>query len=673
MKRKLSFSIREKLMSEKNKYSNINLFENRERARGYSARTRINKSIFSDYNKTNFPGLTQYSTLPSSNKNESLISKNKSNFSGNLIDKLYLTETKNNNYNKDISFYNVNNFNENFGDNFKKSKKYYYSNLNQSEYNSLINDLNKQNNEKILKFFEENLKKSRRRNKNKNEDLKGKSLKNFKREKLNIDKESLVNYINKTRERNLLHFTLETKKEKGINIKEINHHEADILNARIFSLKKTNELFNNQFYSKFCDYVKFLEIKKEIEKNKNDDLIQNIFKLKFEITQIYNKIRNIEYDRNIFFKWLFFQISVKEKKLHLPVYYKYILEEDENIFQKNLKLLSNKKSNFMRKESKIKKARFSFFEYKLSANANFFVEYNFLPKEEILRVRNYLKKPIFNNIEEFFEKYEKIKNEIMNQIDENDKLTKNLFEINKEKNILEKEKNKEIESTEKFILIKVKELQIQKNKKKLLKREIYKLKHHIKNIFKKKKKKKEKSSIFDIPQYIKKPKANLRNSLEKVFQTCLLIKIEDIKFPEKKKKSNNEILEKIYKIEQITNILINKIYLLKKNCNSEEYKRIYYNIEKMHKKEKSKLEKKEIVEKFNLLKEKIEEKKNKVYFLNKKPVKNYITYSKKRTKTAKKEKTNLNQPSNLEYLYNIFNEETEYKNYHSENDDESLD
>ncbi len=93
----------------------------------------------------------------------------------------------------------------------------------------------------------------------------------------------------------------------------------------------------------------------------------------------------------------------------------------------------------------------------------------------------------------------------------------------------------------------------------------------------------------------------------------------------------------------------------------------------MHKKEKSKLEKKEIVEKFNLLKEKIEEKKNKVYFLNKKPVKNYITYSKKRAKTAKKEKTNLNQPSNLEYLYNIFNEETEYKNYHSENDDESLD
>ena len=207
----------------------------------------------------------------------------------------------------------------------------------------------------------------------------------------------------------------------------------------------------------------------------------------------------------------------------------------------------------------------------------------------------------------------------------------------------------------------------------LKKREIYKLKHHINNIFKKKKKKKEKSSIFDIPQYIKKPKANLRNSLEKVFQTCLLIKVEDIKFPEKKKKSNNEILEKIYKIEQITNILINKIYLLKKNCNSEEYKRIYYNIEKMHKKEKSKLEKKEIVEKFNLLKEKIEEKKNKVYFLNKKPVKNYITYSKKRTKTAKKEKTNLNQPSNLEYLYNIFNEETEYKNYHSENDDESLD
>ena len=49
-----------------------------------------------------------------------------------------------------------------------------------------------------------------------------------------------------------------------------------------------------------------------------------------------------------------------------------------------------------------------------------------------------------------------------------------------------------------------------------------------------------------------------------MFQTCLLIKVEDIKFPEKKKKSNNEILEKIYKIEQITNVLINKIYLLKK-------------------------------------------------------------------------------------------------------------
>ena len=82
--------------------------------------------------------------------------------------------------------------------------------------------------------------------------------------------------------------------------------------------------------------IKELEIQKEIEKTLNINLEEEILKLKTEISIIETKILKVEHEKNMIIRWIFFQISLKEKKLILPIYYKYIIEEKEENIKKYL-------------------------------------------------------------------------------------------------------------------------------------------------------------------------------------------------------------------------------------------------------------------------------------------------------------------------------------------------
>ena len=626
------------------KYSNITLFKKRE-LRGFSARPKTTKtiSIYTDYQK-NFPMLTQ-TTLPTSFRNDSKTTKynpiiTQSNYSEILTnDSFYLTETRKINVPTISTISKINNISnfENFS--FRKDNK-------NENYDTLF-----------LKIFEN------KRKSNNNIYSNTKNLLDQKRERMN----SIQDYINKTRENVLLNYTTKMKKERSIRLNEEYTNKVTAIESKIKSLIESNNLFNSQFYVKFCDYVKFLEIRRAIEKNKNEELNEIILRLKLEISQLENKIRSMEYDKTNFFKWLFFQIGVKENKLKLPIYYKYILEESESNFNKNISIFKehkklSSKGSIRKRPIEKKSQRLSFFSDNFLTSENHFYTYKFLPKEEILRIRDYLTKPVFESSEEFAERFIKIKKDTINHLDLYTKIRNDLFELKKELNTLKKEKIKEIDSTEKYLYEKVKELEFEKKKKNLLKREIHDLKRMIKNLFKKKKKKKDKNkkqrtSIFEVQKYIKRPKPKLITSLETVYQTCLQYKIGDFDINENKKKFSkkykiNEMIEKLNKIELFTDYLITKIKYLKKNVSIDDYKKIQNNIDKMHIKEKAKIQREELAEKFKQLKERVEERNNKFYFLIKRPINNYIEFSKKsRAKTASIKKKNKTEPTLNDYLF----------------------
>ena len=641
------------------KYSNDNLFLKRD----FSSKSRVkNYSNFSEYKKS-LPMLTQ-TTFRTSHRNESLSS----------IYNPMLTQT---------------NFSDFLGDTFlTESKKTVFpsfrennSNLNNTNFN-WFKDIKKEINDcKILKVFEEG---ARHKEKPKN-NLIDKKIKKFQNKKENANE-----YINKTRDVLLLNYTMNIKKERTIRLNEQSNNEKETVEDIIKSLKNTNELFNYKFFIKFCEYVKYLEIQREIEKNINYDLNEEVLKLKLEISQIENKIRAIEYDKNNYFKWLYFQIGKKKKKLELPDYYKYILEENEYIFQQNLEILnakvSQKKSSpeilrrsltkrdtFSKKKVVEKKSAKLFFENNNNYH-NFFGQYKSMPKKEILRIRRYIYAPIFNSAEEFLETFSKIKNSTIKHLNEYSSLRQQIWELINERNKFENETLKKLESTEKFIEVKEKELNIQKNKKVLLKKEIHKLKYIIKNILNKKVNKKKSSmrtsKIFEIPKLMKKEKPVLKNSVEKVYQTCLQVKIEELNQNDNetkfyKKQVHTEILEKIFKIERVIDYLMNKIDYYKKNQTNEDYKKIQIMIDKSHKKEKARLLKEIAIEKYNLLTKRVEERKNKFYFLNRIPLKNYIKYSKKRPQTSSIQKYNLTEITVKDFLY-----DNESKNYSSEFEEE---
>ena len=633
------------------KYSNNVLFTQREKTRDFSAKSKIKTLSNFTENKKSLPMLTQ-TTFPNSYRNDSINTGynpilTQTNFTEFLGETFYITETKKK-HNK--CYTEGSSFNENFS--FRKDDK------------------KKENqNIQILKEFENNRLTSKPHLK--------KSLIDLKRLKC-YRTESLHDYINTTRDIILLDFSMKSRKERSIRLFETYNNEFESVEDIINGVRKASNLFNYKFLNKLTDYVKFLELRKEIEKNKNSDLNEIILKLKLEITQLENKIRTIEIDKNSYFKWLYLQIIVKEKRLTLPIYYKYILEENEGNFRKNMAnyVQSERRSaeiirkqitkNFNKKRPiERRQTRNSFFDntnFIIYQGENYFNQYRHLSKNEVLRIREYIYNPIFNNAEEFLDMFTKIKNNTINQLNEYSQIQEEIWELKNERNKYQNERLKELESTEKFIEEKKKELQIQKSKKTSLKKEIHELKYVINNILKKKinnKGKKDsikKQSIFELPKYIKKPKTTLKESIENVYQTCKKVNII-IEEPENenliKKSKQNIILDKLFEIEEVIDYLLNKIHYYRSIQTYEDYKKIRSNIDKMHMKENARKQREEYNEKYNLLKKKVDQRNNKIYFLATRPFQNYIYFSRKKNFISNFKKGNLTEPTFKDYMYDI--------------------
>ena len=70
---------------------------------------------------------------------------------------------------------------------------------------------------------------------------------------------------------------------------------------------------------------------KSYEKNKVEDLVDEIINLKNDITRINSKMAKIELEKSKILRWIYFQIKLKEKMVILPSYYKTILENLNDI------------------------------------------------------------------------------------------------------------------------------------------------------------------------------------------------------------------------------------------------------------------------------------------------------------------------------------------------------
>ena len=165
---------------------------------------------------------------------------------------------------------------------------------------------------------------------------------NNKRNRINIIKERVNDFMSKTRKEKTDKFALNAKKELYIRMKEIYQNKLEYLDDRINSFENWKKLNHDFFDQKIGDYLKFLMYKKEFEKNKCEEYVQEILQLKKELNKLASKMSKIELERYNILRWVFFQIKLKERRTELPLYYKDILE--------NLNIIEKYYQNKLRKE-----------------------------------------------------------------------------------------------------------------------------------------------------------------------------------------------------------------------------------------------------------------------------------------------------------------------------------
>ena len=584
------------------KYSNVSLFSRRENERELSISSKNNtNSNFSKFNKYK-------NSLPFISNSSSIKKNNNQTFSKKIsYDNTFYNNTYNSterNLENSISFF----------DDYEPKKK--------EKFNFNIKLLSKFEDEKI----------SLRKSQNKTDlDIKNKTL--------NLRKGLIQNCINKTRELKLLNFSMNSKTERLKRLNE--NYDIIFLDEINDSLIKSSHLFNDQFIIKFGDYVKKLFVIKENEKEKKNELLKEILKLRTEISIIETKIQKQEMDKNNILKWIYFQISVKEKKLNLPNYYKAILEENDASF------LNYLAQNFKRRESHMDESQkliirniyFKKQDNKRSIRRlntknpfqtfSLNTSYKNLPKKEIQRIQNYRINTVFSSPEDLIDMLKKYENINIQKIDIYNELRISLRELEKEKNEIELQKNIELKNNN--IIIQTKEnilnTLIEKNKQ-LQKEKILCL------MTVNKAKSKKRKTIFEVKSIHLKPK--LQDTIQKLFKTCQLISLDKIIDPEiflnnrKLKTKEEELLEILTKIEIVICYLKNQ-FSIYKNINGEyftTYKKILLRVDKEHKIKNSKQLKEQDLLKLKKLKEHLEKKNEKVYLIEYRKTNNYLKYAK---------------------------------------------
>ena len=547
----------------KKKYRNLYIFEKREIA--YNKSIQEGRKVFkydqsielmksSKRNRGSFNSLYLTESLNKSTKNQTslpLLEKDKS------LNEEYQTSIINNNKNINLSrnsFINIstnilNKKNKTISENINKDDIILLKriNLNETKDNDYLKRISLIKKQKILE-----------RNMNKN----------YYKKK----------YINDERDLILDKYNINIKKEKIKVIEENLNNKIKKINNDIKQLELNSELFKLNFMPKLNEYYRYIRNKKDIENQKNLLYINKIYLLKKHILFIKSRITKRQEEKEFLMREIFLQISIKEKKLNLPEYYKDILLNDYSYEQ-----IKEKYGNEINKE-----------------------EYN--------RISKYIESLDVNNMEIIFENLNKLTNNNMELLHEYNKI--------QEKNLNYKKHRKKIE------------LEINSDAQKEI-NNLIKEKESILNI-KIKKYKENKKIYFDLindnsyKNSLGKKRSNLFIKLDsflKMLKDNLNYKInteDDIKGKITEEKIMMNYLEKI-------EIIINRFLSVHKgikNNYSDKIKSLKSIFDKEKKFRKAQEQKKNIALKFETDRKKLFDRYNKILFLPKKKV-----YYKKPNKT----------------------------------------
>ena len=305
---------------------------------------------------------------------------------------------------------------------------------------------------------------------NKNEDLKeeykDKTTKT-KNSKINRKRESINEFREKIRQQKLFKFSIQAKEELCIRIKEKYQNELGYITDKIESFNTWKKLDQDFFSNKIDEYLKFLMYQKSYEKNKVEDLLDEIIRLKNDITKINSQMAKIELDKSKILRWIYFQIQLKEKKVILPSYYNLILENindinayydskikklsnsyfpkspESNKSIKNLSLSVNKKKDKMKKS--IKKSKVFSGTDSLGTPILKIEIMNLLNKKEgkeaYLRIKEY-KNNLIYNLEDFKDRMNSLQRDNLRLINYRTELNYKIQELKTQYNKVNEENNK---------------------------------------------------------------------------------------------------------------------------------------------------------------------------------------------------------------------------------------
>ena len=544
-------------MNNSNKFSNISIFERREKNILYAKNLKkyiplklnnikkfsrkdidvktknsdINDILFSFYNYQTSEGNKTQNTKFNDISNitiTSIFNKTCNNFQNGPFP-FYLTETE------PSTVRSKKNANNKRGSRYKRLK------LDNSNIQDKENKFSFLNNYKSFSKLNDYIRVKDKEKKNKKEINKTPDLIDQKRNKIKTaTHDNFYNakeYIEKTRKLMLLKYNSFVQNEKILRIEENNENCQQIIENKINSLVKLKKLHNNVFNEKLWEYSKFINIKKDEEEKYDLELLNQIDTLKRQILSLTNRIRKIQAEKNNIIQWVLLQIKVKERKLDLPGYYIKVLElsfpKIENQRRKGkaditkiAKLQPRKSKSIQFNKEKIKSMTTNT-ENNLNNVVNNLI--NNISGEELDKILNYRQKLIFNSAEDFYEEIKNIENinikmfqkldllvydknrlkrKYVNLLNSKDNVNSSLiFQITKYENELEQ--NKQIYNERKKILSEYKGNNNKSNKINI-------------KIGKKSDKKLE---IDDNENILNQKKSKLFFTVEKLFLTCLEITV----------------------------------------------------------------------------------------------------------------------------------------------------
>ena len=328
-----------------------------------------------------------------------------------------------------------------------KSEKSMYKDFNENKFNDKFDNKNKITNTNYVRIIKGRGFLNKIVNKSGNERI-SKSKKEKKRDRVIVKKIDIYNrcnskdilkskYIENMREYLLEKYNMKIKQEKTKIFQENIRDKIDFIKDRIKSLKNEFNCFNERFLTKFTEYIKQVLQIKDIERNKDTFYINYIFQLKKDIISLNLKNKKIKNDRDGLNRWMYLQICVKEKKKVLPKYYKIILENKQEENKEELKKIDKSlienvlkyKNNIIYKNGDLFLEQIKKYE---NQNVDLLTYYNLLREE--INILNKEKNSItLNNQKNFEETEEEIKKVklkmLLNEKKKYDKLSKYLNSI----------------------------------------------------------------------------------------------------------------------------------------------------------------------------------------------------------------------------------------------------